>query len=130
MQPFWVNGQEAQPSCRWSFNQRVAVAKLMVDAGLIVRVSFISPFRADRDLARSLFEPGEFLEVFVDTPLETCEQRDAKGLYATARRGELKNFTGIDSTYEPPRAPDIHLQNADTDPALLADAVAARMDAA
>jgi bifunctional enzyme CysN/CysC len=86
------------------------VAKLFVDAGLIVLVSFISPFRAERQLARSLFEAGEFLEVFVDTPLEECERRDVKGLYAKARRGELKNFTGIDSSYEPPEAPEIHLQ--------------------
>ena len=111
--------------------RRVAeVARLMVDAGLIVLVSFISPFRADRDLARSLFEPGEFLEVFVDAPLATCEQRDAKGLYAKARRGELKNFTGIDSPYEPPLAPDLRLSSADTDPALLAADVAARLRAA
>ena len=76
------------------------VAKLLVDAGLIVIVSFISPYRAERQLARGLFEPGEFVEIFVDTPLEECERRDVKGLYAKARRGELKNFTGIDSDYE------------------------------
>ena len=74
----------------------------MVDAGLIVIVAFISPFRAERQLARSLFDPGEFIEVFVDTPLEECERRDPKGLYAKARCGELKNFTGVDSAYEPP----------------------------
>ena len=80
--------------------RRVAeVAKLMTDAGLIVLVSFISPFRAERDMARSLFAPGEFLEVFVDTPLAVAEARDVKGLYAKARRGELRNFTGIDSPY-------------------------------
>ncbi len=91
--------------------RRVAeVAKLFVDAGLIVLVSFISPFRAERQLARSLFDGGEFLEIFVDTPLEECERRDVKGLYAKARSGELKNFTGIDSSYEPPEAPEIHLQ--------------------
>jgi bifunctional enzyme CysN/CysC len=73
-----------------------------VDAGLIVIVAFISPFRAERQLARGLFEDGEFVEVFVDTPIEECERRDVKGLYANARRGELKNFTGIDSAYEPP----------------------------
>ncbi|MBM4254703.1 MAG: sulfate adenylyltransferase subunit CysN [Deltaproteobacteria bacterium] len=90
--------------------RRVAeVAKLFVDAGLIVLVSFISPFRAERQLARSLFDASEFLEVFVDTPIEECERRDVKGLYAKARRGELKNFTGIDSSYEPPQAPEIHL---------------------
>jgi bifunctional enzyme CysN/CysC len=86
------------------------VAKLLVDAGLIVIVAFISPYRAERELARGLFEPGEFLEVFVDTPLEVCERRDVKGLYAKARRGELINFTGIDSAYEPPLASEIHLQ--------------------
>jgi bifunctional enzyme CysN/CysC len=91
--------------------RRVAeVARLMVDAGLIVMVAFISPFRAERQFARNLFEPGEFIEVFVDTPLKECEERDVKGLYAKARRGELKNFTGIDSAYEPPEAPDIHLR--------------------
>jgi adenylylsulfate kinase-like enzyme len=68
----------------------------MVDAGLIVIVAFISPFRAERQLARSLFNPGEFIEVFVDTPLEECERRAAKGLYAKARCGELKNFTGVE----------------------------------
>ena len=86
------------------------VARLLVDAGLVVIVSFISPYRAQRDCARSLFEPGEFLEIFVDTPLQECERRDPKGLYAKARRGELKNFTGIDSPYEPPASPDVHLQ--------------------
>jgi bifunctional enzyme CysN/CysC len=86
------------------------VARLLVDAGLIVIVSFISPFRVQRDHARSLFSPGEFLEIFVDTPLPECERRDPKGLYAKARRGELKNFTGIDSPYEPPISPEVHLQ--------------------
>jgi bifunctional enzyme CysN/CysC len=97
--------------------RRVAeVAKLLVDAGLIVIVAFISPFRAERQLARSLFEQGEFIEVFVDTPLEECERRDAKGLYAKARRGELKNFTGIDSDYEAPQSPEVHLQTVDMTP--------------
>ena len=81
----------------------------MVDAGLIVVVSLISPFRKERDFARSLFAPGEFVEVFVDTSLLACEQRDVKGLYAKARRGELKHFTGIDSPYEPPEAPEVRL---------------------
>lgn len=91
--------------------RRVAeVAKLMVDAGLIVLVSFISPFRAERHMARRLFDHGEFLEVFIDTPIEECERRDVKGLYAKARKGELKNFTGFDSPYEPPEAPDVRLQ--------------------
>ena len=92
------------------------VAKLLVDAGLIVIVSFISPYRAERELARGLFESGEFVEIFVDTPLEECERRDVKGLYAKARRGELKNFTGIDSDYEAPEAPEIHLRTLETKP--------------
>ena len=88
--------------------RRVAeVAKLMVDAGLIVLVTFISPFRADRAMARSLFKEGEFIEVFIDTPLEVAEQRDPKGLYAKARKGEIKNLTGIDSPYEKPESPEI-----------------------
>jgi bifunctional enzyme CysN/CysC len=88
--------------------RRVAeVARLMTDAGLIVLVSFISPFRAERRMARALFEPGEFLEVFVDAPLAECERRDPKGLYAKARRGELKDFTGIDSAYEVPENPEL-----------------------
>ena len=82
----------------------------MVDAGLIVLVSFISPFRSERRMARELMQPGEFLEVFVDTPLAVAEKRDAKGLYKKARRGELKNFTGIDSPYEAPEHPEIHLR--------------------
>lgn len=91
--------------------RRVAeVSRLMVDAGLIVLVSFISPFRSERRLARELMQGGEFLEVFVDTPLAEAEKRDVKGLYKKARRGELKNFTGIDSPYEPPEHPEIHLQ--------------------
>jgi bifunctional enzyme CysN/CysC len=104
--------------------RRVAeVAKLLVDAGLIVIVAFISPFRAERQLARGLFETGEFVEVFVDTPLEECERRDAKGLYAKARRGELKNFTGIDSDYEPPEAPEIHLKTLEVNPEACIDQI-------
>jgi bifunctional enzyme CysN/CysC len=90
--------------------RRVAeVSKLMVDAGLIVLVSFISPFRAERRMARALFEAGEFHEVHVDTPLSIAETRDPKGLYKKARRGELKNFTGIDSPYEAPESPEIYV---------------------
>jgi bifunctional enzyme CysN/CysC len=93
--------------------RRVAeVAKLMVDAGLIVITTFISPYRADRAIARSLFAPGEFFEVFVDTPVELCQQRDPKGLYKKARRGEIKNFTGIDSAFEAPQEPEVHLNAA------------------
>ncbi len=94
--------------------RRVAeVARLMTEAGLIVLVSFISPFRAERRLARHMFADGEFAEVFVDTPIEVCEQRDAKGLYAKARKGEIRNFTGIDSPYELPEHADFHLHNVD-----------------
>ncbi len=85
------------------------VAKLFVDSGLIVLVSFISPFRSERRMARELLQPGEFVEVFVDTPLEVCMQRDPKGLYEKARAGQIKNFTGIDSPYEAPEAPEITL---------------------
>jgi bifunctional enzyme CysN/CysC len=90
--------------------RRIAeVAKLMVDAGLIVLTAFISPYRAERQMARALFGEGEFLEVYVDTPLEVAETRDVKGLYRKARRGELRNFTGIDAPYEPPETPELRL---------------------
>ncbi len=85
------------------------VARLMADAGLIVLTAFISPFRAERDLVRRMLPEGEFIEIFVDTPLSEAERRDPKGLYAKARSGELKNFTGIDSPYERPESPDIHI---------------------
>jgi len=85
------------------------VAKLMTDAGLIVITAFISPFRSERDMVRNMVADGEFIEVFIDTPLSVAEQRDVKGLYAKARSGQLKNFTGIDSPYEPPQSPDIHI---------------------
>ena len=102
--------------------RRVAeVAKLMVDSGLIVLVSFISPFRAERRMARELFADGEFVEVFVDTPLELAEQRDVKGLYAKARAGELKHFTGIDSPYEVPENAEVVLQTADAAAEALAE---------
>jgi len=88
--------------------RRVAeVSKLMVDAGLVVITAFISPFRAERQMARDLMADGEFIEVFVDTPLVVAEKRDPKGLYRKARRGELKHFTGIDSPYETPENPEI-----------------------
>jgi bifunctional enzyme CysN/CysC len=90
---------------------------------LIVIVAFISPFRAERQMARSLFADGEFVEVFVDTPLDECERRDVKGLYAKARRGELKNFTGIDSDYEPPEAPEIHLRTIEVRPEACIDQI-------
>ena len=91
--------------------RRVAeVARMMADAGLVVIVSFISPFRSERRMARALMSEGEFIEVFVDTPLEVAEARDRKGLYAKARRGEILNFTGVDSPYEPPESPEVHLE--------------------
>ena len=101
--------------------RRIAeVARLMVDAGLIVIVSFISPFRSERRMARELMEEDEFFEIFVDAPLEVCEARDPKGLYARARRGEIANFTGIDSPYEAPESPELRLDTT----ALSADAAA------
>lgn len=104
--------------------RRVAeVAKLMVDAGLVVLVSFISPFRSERQMARALMEEGEFIEIFVDTPLEICEARDVKGLYKKARAGELKNFTGIDSVYETPENAEIILKSGEADPDDMADRV-------
>jgi bifunctional enzyme CysN/CysC len=108
--------------------RRVAeVAKLMVDAGLIVLVSFISPFRSERRMARALVESGEFFEVHVDTSLAAAEARDVKGLYKKARRGELKNFTGIDSPYEPPEAPEVHLDTALLSPEEAASQVISRL---
>ena len=85
------------------------VARLMVEAGLIVICAFISPYRAERRFARSLMAPGEFIEVFLDTPAQVCEARDPKGHYARARRGEMPGFTGIDSSYERPQAPELRL---------------------
>ena len=85
------------------------VARLFVDSGSIVLTAFISPFQADRDFCRNLLQSGEFVEVYVDTPLEVCEQRDPKGLYKKARNGEIKHFTGIDSTYEAPAEPEVRL---------------------
>jgi bifunctional enzyme CysN/CysC len=94
--------------------RRVAeVAKLMMDAGLIVLTAFISPFRAEREMARQLIGPDHFVEVFVDTPLEVCEQRDLKGLYKKARAGLLPNLTGIGSAYEVPLSPDFTILTAD-----------------
>lgn len=97
--------------------RRVAeVSRLMADSGLIVLVSFISPFRAERRMARDMLEPGEFIEVHVDTPLAVCEARDVKGLYAKARAGEIKNFTGIDSDYETPENAEIRINTAEKSP--------------
>lgn len=88
------------------------VARLMADAGLVVLVALISPFRSDRDVARALFAAGQFTEVFLDTPLAVAEQRDPKGLYARARRGEIPQFTGIDSPYEAPASPELYIDTA------------------
>jgi bifunctional enzyme CysN/CysC len=108
--------------------RRVAeVAHLMVDAGLIVLVSFISPFRSERQFARSLFEPGEFVEVYVNAPLAIAEQRDPKGLYKKARGGQLPSFTGIDSPYEPPEDPEVEILTADCTPEDAVDAVLRRL---
>lgn len=89
------------------------MAKLFADSGLIVLSAFISPFRSDRQMVRDLMPEGEFVEIFMNTPLEVCETRDPKGLYQKARRGEIKNFTGIDSAYEPPEQPEIVLNTAE-----------------
>jgi len=100
-----------------------AVAKLFADAGVIAITAFISPYRADRDRVRASLPPGDFVEVFVDAPIEVCEARDPKGLYKKARAGELKGFTGIDDPYEPPLNPEIRLDAANTPPEILADQV-------
>ena len=105
------------------------VAKLMVDAGLIVLTSFISPFRSERRMARDLLQPGEFIEVFVDTSLAEAEKRDPKGLYKKARRGEIKNFTGIDSPYEPPEHAEIHLDTTRQTAEQAADAIVEQLRA-
>ncbi|MCU0830005.1 MAG: sulfate adenylyltransferase subunit CysN [Rhizobiaceae bacterium] len=104
--------------------RRVAeVARLMTDAGLITMVSFISPFREDRQMARERLPDGAFVEIFVDTPFEECARRDVKGLYAKALRGEIKNFTGVDSPYEAPENPDIHLRTSGRDAADMAEEI-------
>ena len=103
------------------------VARLMTDAGLIVIAAFISPFRAEREMVRAMMPPGEFIEIFVDTPLAEAEARDAKGLYRKARAGELKNFTGIDSPYEPPEAPEIRIDTTTMGPEGAADLIVQRL---
>lgn len=108
--------------------RRVAeVGRLMVDAGLIVIVSLISPFRAERSFARSLFHAGQFLEVFIDAPLAVCEDRDPKGLYAKARRGEIPKFTGIDSPYESPVLPEIRIATDTLSPETAVDQIVSAM---
>ncbi|KKW91530.1 sulfate adenylyltransferase subunit CysN [Sphingobium chungbukense] len=103
------------------------VAKLMTDAGLIVITAFISPFRVERDMVRSMMQPGEFIEVHIDTPLADAEARDVKGLYKKARSGELKNFTGIDSPYEAPQDPEIHIDTTGMSAEQAAEAIVARI---
>ena len=108
--------------------RRIAeVAKLFVDAGLIVLVSFISPYRAERSMARERVEAGEFLEIFVDTPVDECRRRDPKGLYARADAGQLRNFTGVDAPYEAPEAPEIRLRTVEAEPDRLAEQVVAEL---
>ncbi|QIA62345.1 adenylyl-sulfate kinase [Vibrio astriarenae] len=104
------------------------LAKLMADAGLIVLSAFISPHRSERQMVRELLPEGEFIEVFVNVPLEICEQRDPKGLYKKARAGEIKNFTGIDSLYEAPESPEIDLPAGELDVALLVDLMIESLD--
>jgi bifunctional enzyme CysN/CysC len=99
------------------------VARLFVEAGIITLVAFISPFRAEREMARTLVEDDEFVEIFVDTPIAVCEQRDPKGLYRKARRGELQNFTGVSSPYEPPENPELRLDAGRESPDELSDRV-------
>ena len=105
------------------------VARLMADSGLIVLVSFISPFRSERQLAREMLPPGEFLEVFIDTPLEEAEKRDVKGLYKKARRGEIKHFTGISSPYEPPEDAELRIDTTKLSAEAAAELIVAQLDA-
>jgi bifunctional enzyme CysN/CysC len=99
------------------------VAKLLIDAGLIVLCSFISPFKAERQMTRELVEENEFIEIFVDTPIAQCIARDPKGLYRRALAGEIKNFTGVDQAYEVPECPDLHLRPAEQSAGVLAGQV-------
>ncbi len=103
------------------------VARLMADAGLIVITAFISPFRAEREMVRSMLPQGEFIEIFIDTPLAEAERRDVKGLYKKAREGTLKNFTGIDSPYEAPQAPEVHIDTTKLTPEQAADIIVERL---
>jgi bifunctional enzyme CysN/CysC len=103
------------------------VAKLLVDAGLIVLCSFISPYRAERDMVRRLVPDGEFIEVFIDTPIDECARRDPKGLYAKAKAGTIKNFTGFDAPYEVPADPELHLQTIGQPPEQLAERVVTKL---
>ena len=103
------------------------VAKLLVDSGLIVLCCFISPYAADREMVRRLVPDGEFVEVFVDTPIDECARRDPKGLYAKAKAGKIKNFTGFDAPYEAPANPEIHLQTTGQPAEQLAERLLAKL---
>lgn len=100
-----------------------AVSQLMCDAGLVTLTAFVSPYRVDRDAVRATLAPGDFIEIFVDAPLEVCEARDPKGLYKKARAGQIKDFTGIDAPYEPPTEPQLVLKSAEFSPEALAEEV-------
>lgn len=106
------------------------VARLLVDAGLIVLCAFIAPFRAERRMLRQMLKPGEYIEAYVDAPFEICRKRDPKGLYARAERGEIPNFTGIDSPYEIPDSPELVLRSSDSGPEDLCDRVIAHLRSA
>ncbi len=105
-----------------------AVAKLFCEAGLLALTAFISPYRRDRDSVRATLEDGDFLEIFIDTPIEICEQRDPKGLYKKARAGEIKGFTGIDDPYEPPLRPELRVEGGQKDADTLADEVISHLE--
>jgi bifunctional enzyme CysN/CysC len=103
------------------------VSKLMADAGLIVITSFISPFRSERQMVREMMLPGEFIEIYIDTPLADAERRDVKGLYKKARAGHLRNFTGVDSPYEAPENPEIRIDTTQVTPEAAADRIIERL---
>ena len=105
-----------------------AVAALLADAGLVTLTAFVSPYRADREAVRASLPAGDFIEIFVDAPLEVCEARDPKGLYKQARAGQVRDFTGIDAPYEPPTAPELHLDSARDPPEALAERVIAFLE--
>jgi adenylylsulfate kinase len=107
-----------------------AVAALLADAGLVTLTAFVSPYRSDRDAVRVGLPPGDFVEIFIDAPLEVCEARDPKGLYKKARAGQLRDFTGIDAPYEPPTAPELHLDSARERPESLTERVIAFLESA
>ncbi len=107
-----------------------AVAALLCDAGIVTLTAFVSPYRADRDAVRAVLAPGDFLEIFVDAPLEVCEARDPKGLYKKARAGQIRDFTGIDAPYEPPTAAELVLKSAEASPQVLAEQVLRFLNAA